>query len=221
MPSIRAAELRVQSYQKALSAARGAYYPSLSFFANASSNYSSSAQGVLTSSASAFDTTGNYVTVGGSDYNLISPYNKQTFRAATWSEQVKANKAFSLGLQLNIPILNYLQTRNRVKQAKLNLKNQQLVNENTRLVLQQNVETAYQSMMAAYKQYKAYMEQAAAYAESFRTTQIRFSEGVINSDVYILSKNNTDRANVNLAAAKYTYIFRTKVLDYYQGKLSE
>jgi outer membrane protein len=220
MPSIRAAELRVQSYQKALSAARGAYYPSLSFFANASTNYSSSAPGVLQSSSPAFDTTGNFVNVGGSNYNVIAPYDKQSFRAASWSEQVKANKAYSIGLQLNIPILNYLQTRNRVKQAKLNLKNQQLVNNNTRLVLQQNVETAYQNMISAYKQYKAYMEQAAAYSESFRTTQIRFNEGVVNSDVYILSKNNADRANVSLAAAKYTYIFRTKVLDYYQGKLN-
>jgi outer membrane protein len=75
-------------------------------------------------------------------------------------------------------------------------------------------------MISAYKQYKSYIDQAAAYAESFRTTEIRFNEGVVNSDVYVLAKNNTDRANTSLAQAKYTYIFRTKVLDYYQGKLS-
>ena len=102
----------------------------------------------------------------------------------------------------------------------MNLKNQQLISENTRVVLQQNVETAYQNMITAYKQYKSYIEQAAAYAESFRTTAIRYNEGVINSDVYILAKNRTDAANISLSQAKYTYIFRTKVLDYYQGKLS-
>jgi outer membrane protein len=75
-------------------------------------------------------------------------------------------------------------------------------------------------MIAAYKQYKSYIDQAAAYAESFRTTEIRFNEGVINSDVYVLAKNNMDRANINLSQAKYTYIFRTKVLDYYQARLT-
>jgi len=220
MPSIKATDLRVMSYRKALSAARGAYYPTLSFYANEGTNYNNAAQGALKSSTPALDTTSNYVSVGASNYKVISPFNIQTFNSASWSDQVRANRQTSLGLQLNIPILNYLQTRNRVKQAKLNLRNQQLLNENIRLVLQQNVEAAYQNMISAYKQYKSYLDQAAAYAESFRTTEIRFDEGVINSDVYILAKNRTDAANVNLSAARYTYIFRTKVLDYYQGKLT-
>lgn len=220
MPSIKAADLRVQSYQKALSAAKGAYYPTLSFYANASSYYSSAGQGVLTSSDTSFVQTPDFVNVGGTQYKLNVQAVQNNYRAASWSEQVKANKQYSLGLQLNIPILNYLQTRNRVKQAKINLKNQQLLSENARLVLQQNVEAAYQNMISSYKQYKSYIDQAAAYAESFRTTAIRFNEGVINSDVYILAKNRTDAANISLAAAKYSYIFRTKVLDYYQGKLT-
>jgi len=78
----------------------------------------------------------------------------------------------------------------------------------------------YKSNELDVDKYKSYIDQAAAYSESFRTTEIRFDAGVINSDVYILAKNRTDAANVNLAAAKYTYIFRTKVLDYYQGKLT-
>jgi len=133
---------------------------------------------------------------------------------------VKNNRQTSIGLQLNIPILNYLRARNGVKQAKINLRNSQINANSTRLLLQQSVELAYQNMISAYKQYKSYIDQANAYAESFRTTEIRFNEGVVNSDVYVLAKNNTDRANTNLAQAKYTYIFRTKVLDYYQGKLS-
>jgi outer membrane protein len=165
------------------------------------------------------DTTG-YVNVSGTKYYTFADHQQYDYHKIPIWDQIKNNRNQQFGLQLNIPILNYLRVRNNVKQARLNLRNQQLISENTRLVLQQNVEAAYQNMIAAYKQYKFYIDQAAAYAESFRTTSIRFNEGVINSDVYILAKNRTDAANINLAAAKYTYIFRTKVLDYYQGKLS-
>jgi outer membrane protein len=86
--------------------------------------------------------------------------------------------------------------------------------------LQQTVELAFQQMIAAYKTYKFYQEEVVAYEESFRVTNIRFTEGVVTSDVYILAKGHSDQAEVNLAAAKYIYIFRTKVLDYYQGKFT-
>ncbi|MBN8851770.1 MAG: hypothetical protein BGO55_05675 [Sphingobacteriales bacterium 50-39] len=219
MPTVKAADLRVMSYQRALSVARGAYYPTLTLYGSINTSYSNQATTkVLTGTSN--DLTNQYVTVAGTAYDVYAKSQNYADHSIPFGDQFKNNKYTQFGLQLNVPILNYLQVRNRVKQAKLNLRNQQLLNENVRLVLQQNVETAYQNMIAAYKQYKSYIDQAAAYAESFRTTEIRFDEGVVNSDVYILSKNNTDRANTSLSQAKYTYIFRTKVLDYYQGKLT-
>ena len=212
MPSIKAAQLRVNSYQKALLVAKGAYYPTLSFFGSINSNYSNqNLTGVPSNITS--DSIG-YVNVTGTRYTTYADHQQFSYSKIPFFDQVKNNRNQQFGLQLSIPILNYLQVRNRVKTARLNLRNQELVNNNTRLVLQQNVETAYQNMIASYKQYKSYIDQAAAYSESFRTTEIRFNEGVINADIYLLAKNKADAANTNLAAAKYTYIFRTKVLDY-------
>ena len=109
--------------------------------------------------------------------------------------------------------------RNNVRNAKINLATAKLTETNTRLVLQQSVELAFQNMIAAYRSYKAYIDQAKAYAESFRITNIRFTSGVVTSDIYIQAKARSDAAIINVAAAKYAYIFRTKVLDYYQGRL--
>jgi len=219
MPTVKAADLRVMAYRRALSVARGAYYPTLTLYGSINTSYSNQATTkVLTGTSN--DLTNQYVTVAGTDYDVYAKNQNYADHTIPFGDQFKNNKYTQFGLQLNIPILNYLQVRNRVKQAKLNLKNQRLLNENTRLVLQQNVETAYQNMIAAYKQYKSYIDQAAAYAESFRTTEIRFNAGVINSDVYILAKNRADAANISLSQARYSYIFRTKVLDYYQGKLT-
>ncbi|MEX2053300.1 MAG: TolC family protein, partial [Candidatus Paceibacterota bacterium] len=66
--------------------------------------------------------------------------------------------------------------------------------------------------------YVSLEEQVAAYKESFRTVDIRFTEGALNSVEYLVAKNNLDRANANMLANRYDFILRKKILDFYQGK---
>jgi outer membrane protein len=73
-------------------------------------------------------------------------------------------------------------------------------------------------MTAAKNRYQALVEQVTAYAESFRAAEVRFNAGASTSVDYLIAKNNLDRANVNLIIARYDYVLRTKILDYYQGK---
>jgi outer membrane protein len=220
IPGIKSADLKTKAYLKFLQAARGQYYPTLSAYGGITTNYYSLAYNQIPTNVSVGSKTPYYINGPTGQEAVIQDIQNYSNQKISWGNQFSDNKASSVGVQLNVPILNYMRARNNVKQAKINLKNAEVNNNNTKLALQQNVELAFQNMIAAYKQYKFYMEQVAAYAESFRTTEIRFNEGVVNSDVYVIAKNNIDRANTNLAAAKYTYIFRTKVLDYYQGKLS-
>lgn len=221
IPAIKSADLRTKAYQKFLQAVKGQYYPNLSFGGGISTNYSSLAFKTIPLGIDPAHNTGSYIIgTAGQKVSVLDTAQLSRNEKLSWGDQFTKNKNSYIGLQLNIPILNNLRARNNVRIAKINLKTAQLNSTNARLALQQNVELAFQSMQAAYKQYKFYMDQVAAYAESFRTTEIRFNEGVINSDVYVIAKNNVDRANTNLAAAKYSYIFRTKVMDYYQGKLT-
>ena len=73
-------------------------------------------------------------------------------------------------------------------------------------------------MSSAFDRYKVLLEQVTNYEESFRAAEIRFNAGAINSTDYLIVKNALDRAKENLAQAKYEFIIRNKVLDYYQGK---
>ena len=219
-PSVKSAQLKVYEFQKALAVARGAYWPTLSFGAGVSTNWSNNATQNVPSGINKVDSLG-FAIAGANQYPVISaPYDHGLTKNLSFNDQFKDNRTENLGITLSIPILNGFQVRNNVRNAKLTLKNYQVLNTNARYALQQNVELAFQNMIAAYKNYKFYTEQAAAYEESFRITNIRFTQGVIASDVYILAKGHSDIAEVNLAAAKYIYIFRTKVLDYYQGKLT-
>ncbi|WP_306293779.1 TolC family protein [Winogradskyella forsetii] len=72
---------------------------------------------------------------------------------------------------------------------------------------------------AADKRFQSLEKQVDAYAESYRINDIRFKNGVSNFLNYITSKNNLDNARVNLANAKYEYLLRVKVLDYYRGSV--
>ena len=75
-------------------------------------------------------------------------------------------------------------------------------------------------MQSAYNRYQALKSAVDAYTESFRISKIRFEAGVLTSVDFIISKNNLDAANLGLISARYDYFIYSKVLDYYEGKLS-
>jgi len=89
--------------------------------------------------------------------------------------------------------------------------------ERTHLDIKNAIAQVHFDMEAVYKRYNSFLSQVEAYKESYRINNIRFKNGVSNFLNYITSKNNLDNAKVNLANAKYDYLLRVKVLDYYRG----
>lgn len=217
MGLVKAADLRKQSASKAVLTAKGSLYPSLSLVGNVNSNYSSRAlQNTFINTTN--DPTKAYVIVNGSNIPVIAPRDNFKSEKIDYTKQLTNNIFTYAGLSLNIPILNNLQNRNRVKLATIAQKNADLAASNTRILLKQNIEQAYLNMEAAASRYKVLQQQVDAFKESFRTAEIRFKEGVINSVDYVIAKNNYDRSVINFTQSRYEYLFRTKVLDYYQGK---
>ena len=54
--------------------------------------------------------------------------------------------------------------------------------------------------------------------ESFKYTEQKFNVGMVNTNDYNDSKNKLIKAQSDLLQSKYEYVFKTKVLDFYQGK---
>lgn len=216
---VKAADLRKQSAEKGIKVARANYYPTLSFFGGLGTNYSSAAK--LSSVVNEFyGPTDSYVTVNGN--NLPLNVKQQTYKSEPFGlgKQYNNNLNTNFGLALQVPIANNFRARNQVALAKIYFKNSQLLADNTKIQLRQNIEQAYFNTTAAYNRYQSFMNQVTALEESFKAAETRFENGVINSVEYLQVKNNLDRAKVNLTQAKYEYVLRTKVLDFYQGKLS-
>jgi outer membrane protein len=214
---IRAVALRTLSAEKQVKVARGQQFPTLSFSAGATSNISSAArQDIFLNNTEVTST--DYVLVNNVQTPVIKQQSNFMSQKLTYTDQLKNNIFSSFALNLNIPIFNALRNRNRVKLAQVNLENNQVVEKNTRTRLQQNIEQAYLNMNTAADRHKILLEQVKAFDESFRAAEIRFNEGVLNSVEYLTARNNRDRSQINLIIARYDYVLRTKILDYYQGK---
>jgi len=214
---VKAVDFRKQSADKAVKVARGQLYPLLSFNANFNTTYSSAATTSIYQSTTEI-TTPDYVLQGGLKNPVIHPQDNYSTQKISYSDQLRNNVGNDFGLNLRVPIFNQWYQRNQIKLAKINVQNADLVAKTTKTQLQQNIEQAYANMTSAADRYKTLLDGVAAYNESFRAAEIRFNNGVGTSVDYLAVKNRLDQANINLISAKYDYVLRTKVLDYYQGK---
>ncbi len=149
---------------------------------------------------------------------LLTNYSSGS--ANSFSDQFKNNYSTYGSLGLHIPILNSFHNKNNVALAKIDLLNAKYTAQSTKVQLKQSIEQAYVNMSTAYERYQILGDQVDAYAESFRIAEVRFNDGDLTSVDYLVAKGNLDRARTGLINARYDYFIRTKILDYYQGKLA-
>jgi outer membrane protein len=136
-------------------------------------------------------------------------------------DQLKSNERYGFGVTLSIPIFNRYQARNGVSNSQIQLENNELALQNTKNLLRKDIEQAYTNALAAFKRYVANQKTVVSSQEAFRYTEEKFNVGMINSVEYNQSKNNLLTAKSDLLQAKYEYIFRTKILDFYNGRTIE
>jgi outer membrane protein len=218
--AVEAARLHVASAIKGVQAARGNMSPTLALYYGVYSNYSTAATtNALTGTTYAPD--GSYITVNGNQYNV---YSQQGIYGPTksvpFNTQFHANVNTSVGLTLNIPILNRLNYRVLYRQSLVN-RDQAIFNQKTvNATLRQSVESSYVTMMQAFRTYNVTYSQVQNYEESFRGAQVKYNAGALASLDFVIYNTNKNNAELNLIAAKYSYILATKILDYYQGQLT-
>jgi outer membrane protein len=149
------------------------------------------------------------------NYSSLAQTNNEKI---PYSSQLKNNRFTSVGIGVAIPIFNNSLVRNQVKLATINLESSALAEQDIRLQVQQQIDQAYLNMKNAYDRYVLLLNQVNSYEESFRAAEIRFQSGVGTSIDYLISKDRLDRANINLVNARYDFLLRKRILDYYKGE---
>lgn len=213
---VKAVDLRTFSSVKSVQMARGGLWPTLSLGGNAYTQYSSVARQNQLQSTS-FRQTEDYVALNEQQYPLFVKQDNYLASSIPYGTQLNNNLNSSLSVTLSIPIFNALQQRNKIKQAQLQVKRNATIAADTKRQLQQDIDVATLNMQTAIEKYETLLQQVAAYKESFEAAEARFNEGVGNSIDYLTAKNNLDRANRNLVNARYDYILRKKILNFYSN----
>ncbi|RYY58142.1 MAG: TolC family protein [Chitinophagaceae bacterium] len=214
---VKAVDLRKQSALRGVRANRSALFPTLSLNGGIGTQYSSAARNNVFVNTTEVPSE-NYVLVGGTPYNLVVKQDNFNQQKIAYNKQLNNNLSNSISLNLRIPIFGNWQQRNRIKLAEVQLKNAEFVQKTTVTQLQQSVEQAHLNLVAASNRFHTLTEQLNAYREFFRASEILFNEGVGTSIDYLTAKNKLDQSNINSIVARYDYVLRTKVLDYYRGR---
>lgn len=166
------------------------------------------AQGVLYPTMTFY---ANYYNLYNNQYTDINK-NKINF-----SDQLNNNQRKGLGLQMNIPIFNRFQSKVQVDNAKIQVLNTQLDLEGTKKVLRQDIETAQTTALTSFNRYKSTEKAVVSMREAFRYSEEKFNVGMVNAVEYNTAKTNMVKASSDLLRAKYEFIFRSKILDFYRG----
>ncbi|HTI09352.1 MAG TPA: TolC family protein [Puia sp.] len=218
LAQVQAARLHTASTQKAVKGTRGTMFPTISLVGQVNTNYSTVPAQVLQNTT--IEQTQSFVTVGGTQYPVYAPQDHSKLEKISFGNQFNNNLFTFVGVNLNIPIFNALKLRTNYKLAQVN-RDQAVFNEKTTLVqLRQSVESYYVTMMSDYRIYNTLQDQVTNYEASYKAAGIKYDAGAMKSVDFIIYKTNIDRARLNFIQSKYNYILQTKILDYFQGKLT-
>ena len=148
-----------------------------------------------------------------------SKNNNNNFLQSTtdfW-QQINDNKGMNAGFSLNIPIFNGFAISNEVKTQRLNVMKAEFAKEQTELTTQKNIYQAYNDAANAKKLYEATEKTAQAKQQAFSYAQERHNVGLMNTFDFSQAKYQYENAQNDYVKAKYNYIFKIKVLEYYFG----
>jgi len=215
LPQIKSAEYSLKSSEIGLDIARGSRSPRISLQGTYSTRYSNIRQRLsisdeeFTFPIGFVDATGQSVV---SFPQRITQMGNYPFR-----DQFKDNLTYGLALNLSIPIFNGWQTNTAISNSKLTVLNSRYQLQYTKNLLYKEIQQSYADAVAALKKYRATEKAVSFMEESFRYTEQKFNVGLVNSVDYNTSKNQLTRTQSDLLQAKYEFIFKTKVLEFYRG----
>ena len=149
---------------------------------------------------------------------LSSEYYKTSgYQAASFSKQLSDNFNKSIGLSLNIPIFNRLATRNSIRQAKLQQSEQALQLDETKKTLYKERQQAYYNAVNAQAKYESALAARKAAESNFNMMTGKFENGRANATELEEAKTKRANAITSTLQAKYEYILRMKIIEFYEG----
>jgi len=212
LPRIKSARYNLKSQKEALDIAKGQLSPTLSMSVSYGSRYSN-----IRDRVSSFDTTMMVYGYTQSGENVYVPQMIPNYEKYPFFSQIQDNASTNIGFSLSIPIFNGMQANYSVNNAKVNMLNARYSLEYKKNQLYKDIQKALSDARSAWKKYQASIKTVQSMQESFKYTKQKFKVGLVNSIEFNTAKNQLIKAESDLLQSKYEYIFKTKILEFYQG----
>jgi outer membrane protein len=218
-PSIKSAESRVRSSEYSLLLAKGGQSPSLTLQGSIGTGYSGAAPILDTIIPGPPQPIGFTLSPEGVPLDVVYNYSYDPrYKTKPFNDQISDNVNKSISFNLSVPIFNGWATRTSISKAKINVENSRYNLDLSKLQLRKTIEQSYADAKAALNKYQSSITGVDAARESYRYAEQKFNVGMMNSVDYNNSKKDFEKAESDRLRAKFEFIFKTTVLDFYMGK---
>jgi outer membrane protein len=162
---------------------------------------------------------GFYPSLTGSySYGSSTFYSSSTDDEASFIDQIDDQKAHQFALSLDIPIFSRFANKTAVAKSKIQEENAQLNYEQQKLNLESDIQRAFADAKAAFNSFEAAKESLEAQMLAFNNSKERYDIGAMSTYDLEQARVRLINAKNSLTNAKYDFVFKTKVLDFYAGK---
>lgn len=145
-------------------------------------------------------------------------YNMSGIETASFSSQWHQNFNKYLQFSLSIPLFNRFATRNRVKSARIQKNALQWRLEESKKTLYKEIQQAYYNALAAEAKYRSSQSASEASEASFKLMSEKYANGKATATEYNEVRTLWMKALSDHIQARYDYLFRSKILDFYKGE---
>ena len=217
LPEVKSADTKTEVAKFSLNVAQSEILPRLTLTGSLATNYSSANSLVSYHSENGIANIGY---LGSNPTELVyGPVTNTWASTAYYPFLRQFGDNFGKGLSLNlvVPLFNNLIYKSDIDRARINLEvakfNETLVRNSVR----KSIEQAYTDQISAGKNYVATRQQMIAEERSYHDMAIKFKAGTINITDFFVEKNNYNKAMLTHLQAKFEYLYKSKVLDFYMG----
>jgi outer membrane protein len=145
-------------------------------------------------------------------------FTNLTSTESSFFNQLNDQKSHGFSINVNIPIFSRFQNKTNVAKSKINEERNKLNLEQAKIDIESNVQRAFTDAQAALKAYQAAKKSLAAQELAFQNSQERYNIGAMNAFDLEQTRIRLINAQNSLTNAKYDFVFKTKILDFYLGK---
>jgi outer membrane protein len=221
-PGVEGGELELKSLKLDKAIALTEKKPTVSLFGGVWTNYSSAIT-EFDESNIFLDTIGStyFVSIPGPDIDVPASQIVEVggeLKNKKYLNQVGDNLGYGVGVNVYVPILDKKSSKLNAEIAQINYRQKQEENIQFKQQLRTDIQNAIADVKAAVKKLEAAEKTLTLLEASIVSMKNKLSLGNINAFEYKTILNDRDSAEIELVLAKYEFILKKMIVEFYEGK---